>query len=164
MVRPTEEEKDLQTLQTSNDERLRPEFVEQMLALRQRIFKRTKPKVLNGKFITGELFLELCQSYTQAINKGSVPCIESAWTYLCQNECQRGIQDSIAHYEKEMREKTFLNAKSTDCVNYSQLKDNHKRLRDESLVLFREKAVGDNLKDFEGKILEDIQKKFVAIK
>jgi hypothetical protein len=83
MVRPTEEEKDLQLLQTANDDKLRPEFVEQMLSLRQRIFKRAKPKALNGKFITGELFLELCQSYTQAINKGSVPCIESAWTYLC---------------------------------------------------------------------------------
>jgi len=31
-----------------------------MTTLRARIFKRVKPKVLNGKFITGELFLELC--------------------------------------------------------------------------------------------------------
>lgn len=83
MVRPTEDEKELQTLQKMDDDRLRPEFLEQMTILRSRIFKRVKPKVLNGKFITGELFLELCQAYTTAINKGSVPCIESAWTYLC---------------------------------------------------------------------------------
>jgi len=83
MVRPTEEEKDLQSLQKLSDEKLRPEFLEQMLSLRSRIFKRVKPKALNGKFITGELFIELCHAYTQAINKGSVPCIESAWTYLC---------------------------------------------------------------------------------
>ena len=117
MVRPTEEEKDLQNLQLSKDDKLRPEFLEQMMSLRQRIFKRVKPKVLNGKFITGELFLELCQSYTQAINKGSIPCIESAWTYLCQNECQRAIQDSLAHYDKEMKQKIFINLKQTDCVN-----------------------------------------------
>jgi len=41
---------------------------------------------LNGRFITGEMLLELCTAYTTAINKGSVPCIESAWTYICQNE------------------------------------------------------------------------------
>lgn len=83
MVRPTEEEKDLQTLQKMDDDKLRPEFIEQMTALRSRIFKRVKPKLLNGKYITGEMFLELCQAYVTAINKGSVPCIESAWTYLC---------------------------------------------------------------------------------
>ena len=60
MVRPTEEEKDLQTLQNMQDERLRPEFLDQMINLRSRIFKRVKPKVLNGKLITGEMFLELC--------------------------------------------------------------------------------------------------------
>lgn len=51
--------------------------------LRQRIFKRVKPKQLNGKYITGEMLLELCNAYAISINKGSVPCIESAWTYLC---------------------------------------------------------------------------------
>lgn len=61
--------------------------MEQMGALRQRVFKKVKPKVLNGRFINGEMLLELCLAYTQAINKGTVPCIESAWTYLCQNEC-----------------------------------------------------------------------------
>ena len=83
MVRPTEEERDLQSLQKLNDEKLRPEFIDQMRNLRNRIFKRVKPKVLNGRYITGEMFLELCFAYTEAINKGSVPCIESAWTYLC---------------------------------------------------------------------------------
>jgi hypothetical protein len=68
------------------DSKLRPEFIEQMIALRSKIFKKVKPKMLNGKHITGEMLLELCQSYTSAINTGSVPCIESAWTYLCVNE------------------------------------------------------------------------------
>lgn len=49
IVRPTEEEKDLQMLQNIKDERLRPEFVDQMVALRTRIFKRVKPKMLNSR-------------------------------------------------------------------------------------------------------------------
>jgi hypothetical protein len=138
------------------DSRLRPEFQEQMTGLRGRIFKRVKPKVLNGKFITGEMFLELCYAYTEAINKGSVPCVESAWTYLCQNECQRAMQDSIANYEKELKSQIFLNRKLSDCKDYKVVKDFHKRLRDQSILYFKEKAVGSNLKEFESKISEAI--------
>ena len=149
-----------------HDDRLRPEFVEQMNNLRQRIYKRVKPKVLNNRYITGEMFLELCQAYTDAINKGSVPCIESAWTYLCQNECQRAMQDSIANYEKELKASVFLNPKNTDCQNYNVLKLSHKKLREESLQYFRDKAVGQGteLKQFEAKIAEEIQKKYLFVK
>lgn len=85
-MRPTEEETDLQVLQSLGDDSLRPEFVEAKDRLRSKIFKRVKPKSLNGKFITGEMLLELCHSYTKAINKGSVPSIKNAWSYVCQNE------------------------------------------------------------------------------
>lgn len=102
LVRPTEEETDLQSLQTIPDSELRPEFVAASQRLRSRILKRVKPKTLNGKFITGEMLLELCYSYTSAVNKGSVPSIKSAWSYICQNECQRAISESIKIYEDNM--------------------------------------------------------------
>jgi hypothetical protein len=55
-----EEEKELQSLQSMADASLRQEFVQQVTLLRQKIFKRVKPKTLNSKFITGEMLLELC--------------------------------------------------------------------------------------------------------
>ena len=58
-----------------------------MTQLRTKVFKRVKPKTLNERAITGETLLQLCHAYTEAINNGGVPCIESAWTYLCENEC-----------------------------------------------------------------------------
>jgi hypothetical protein len=79
MVRPTEEEKDLQNVQNLEDSQLRPEFTTQMELLRNKVFKRIKPKCLHGKSLTGVMFIELCQSYVEAINKGSVPNIENAW-------------------------------------------------------------------------------------
>ena len=54
---------------------MRPEFVEQMHALRAKIFKKVRPKQLNGKPMTGEMLLELTVAYTSAINEGSVPNI-----------------------------------------------------------------------------------------
>lgn len=145
IVRPTEEEKDLQILQNLNDERLRPEFVDQMNGLRNRIFKRVRAKQLNGKYITGEMLLELCQAYTSSINSGSVPCIESAWTYLCQNESQRAFQESIAYYTTQINKSAFLDTSTSGdkkCVNENVLKDKHRQLTKESLKLFKNKAVG----------------------
>jgi len=69
-----------------------------MEALRAKIFKKVRPKSLNNRFITGETLLELCESYTRAINTGSVPCIESAWTYVCKNESLRAQQSAILFY------------------------------------------------------------------
>lgn len=57
------------------DSDFRPEFRQQVDTLRNRIYKKTRPKVLNGKTLTGEMLLELCIAYTEAINTGSVPNI-----------------------------------------------------------------------------------------
>jgi len=81
---------------------MRPEFVAQMEVLRAKIFKRVRPKTLNKRFITGETLLELCEAYTQAINQGSVPCIESAWSYVCKNESIRAQQQAIQFYRTEI--------------------------------------------------------------
>ena len=63
-----------------------------------------------------------------------------------------------------MNAKAFLNLKRTECVNYTDLKKINKTLREESLAYFKEKAVGQNLKEFESKILDDLQKKFLVVK
>ena len=74
-----------------------------MMLLRQRIFNNVKPKSLYNKVITGETLIELCESYTNAINSGTVPCIESAWSYLCKNECQRAHQESLDLYSSVLQ-------------------------------------------------------------
>lgn len=86
MVRPVENEKDLQKLDEMDEEYFRPEFTEQMRNVRKKIFKRIKPKTMNGKCLTGPMLVEICKAYTEAINSGRVPNIENAWTYLCKQE------------------------------------------------------------------------------
>lgn len=66
-----------------DDSKLRPEFVKQISLLRQKVFNKVKPKTLNGKQLTGEMILELAIAYTSAINSGSVPNIQNAWSYVC---------------------------------------------------------------------------------
>lgn len=66
---------------------LRNEFIEQVMSLRRKVINRIKPKIVNGKKLNGEMLYNLLLSYVEAINKGAVPNIENAWSYICRNEC-----------------------------------------------------------------------------
>jgi hypothetical protein len=48
MIRPTEDEKDLQRLEKLPDHAMRADFSNQMRLLRTKIFNRVKPKLLNN--------------------------------------------------------------------------------------------------------------------
>lgn len=87
MIRPLTKEENLQNLENMELEDLRPEFVQQVMQLRNKVLKKMRPKTLHGKRLNGEMLFNLTNSYIEALNKGVVPNIESAWSYICRNEC-----------------------------------------------------------------------------
>ena len=62
-----------------NEVDLRPEFVTQIDQLRRKIMRKVKPKAMRGQLVSGPQLVDLAESYIEAINKGGVPVIESAW-------------------------------------------------------------------------------------
>lgn len=42
---------------------------------------------MKGKKLDGPMYLCLLNSYVGAINKGAVPNIENAWSYMCKQQC-----------------------------------------------------------------------------
>jgi len=95
MIRPLTNEENLQNLAKMQLSELRKEFVEQVISLRKKVIQRVKPKMLNGKALSGSMLLTLADSYVTAINHGAVPNIESAWTYLCKKESQKAMEVSL---------------------------------------------------------------------
>ena len=73
-----------------------------MNLLRTKVFKKVKPKALNKKQLNGEMLLRLCYAYTEAINKGSVPCIENAWYSICKNENLKTVKECLAAYDASL--------------------------------------------------------------
>jgi len=53
MVRPVENEEDLQNLHSVSDEQIRVEFLNQVKTLRKMIFQQVRPKELFGKTLNG---------------------------------------------------------------------------------------------------------------
>ena len=99
MIRPLTNEGSLQNLEKMELEDLRAEFVEQVMQLRRKVINRVKPKPTHGKKLNGEMLYNLMSSYVEAINKGAVPNIETAWSYICKNECQKALYEAFDKFE-----------------------------------------------------------------
>ena len=103
LVRPVEEEKNLQNLQELSDDELRSEFIEQAKLFRNKVFKKVKPKFFHGQFISGSMLLELVQSILDTINNGGIPIIENSWRYVMKNECVKRGKELIENFAGELR-------------------------------------------------------------
>lgn len=86
-----------------NDD-LRPEFVDQVQQLRKKIFKKVKPKMLCGRTLNGSMLVEICKAYTEAINKGSLPNIENAWTYVKKSETLKAFDKSVKQLDSMLED------------------------------------------------------------
>lgn len=96
MVRPCEKESDLQRINEIPNEKLRPEFVNQSKSFHTKLMKKIRPKTMNGKCLNGEMLIGLCKAYVEAINKGGVPVIETAWKYVVKTECAKNMEGITA--------------------------------------------------------------------
>lgn len=159
LVRPLEDEKAMQNLQEVPDASLRPEFADQMKSLRQKICKRVKPKKINGNFINGEMLLELCTAYTNAFNSGGVPCIESAWNYMCKSQCQKSMDEIIFSYEQEL-------SKKAEEVSYDpdKIKIVNKELHEKMIKAFKSQSLGDQAVEYEAALKQKLAEKYAEIK
>jgi hypothetical protein len=92
-------EENLQNLEKLDFDKLRPEFFEQVINLRKRVLNRIKPKQLNDKNLSGAMYIDLIRSYALAINNGAVPAIDTAWTYICNNECSKAVNEALDNYD-----------------------------------------------------------------
>jgi len=61
---------------------------------------RIKPKQLKGKDLSGRMLVDLAHQYVSVVNTGGVPNIETAWTYICINECQKALLDAHKLFEE----------------------------------------------------------------
>ena len=100
LVRPVENENDLQNLMTLADEKIRPEFIKQSVMLRNKIYMKIKPKNFNGKILSGQMLINLLESIINAINEGAIPVIENSWNYIENNEYLKCIKENTEYFKK----------------------------------------------------------------
>ena len=102
LVRPVEDEKELQNLMYLPDNKIRSEFLTQSLNLKQSIYSKVKPKNFGGKILSGEMLIDLLESIINSINNGAIPVIENSWKYITDNECIKNIKIFVEKYSQNI--------------------------------------------------------------
>uniref|UniRef100_A0A4W2EN20 GB1/RHD3-type G domain-containing protein n=1 Tax=Bos indicus x Bos taurus TaxID=30522 RepID=A0A4W2EN20_BOBOX len=119
----------------------------------------------NGNPITEDEYLEnalklipglgtLVEAYVNAINSGSVPCLENAVTTLAQLENSAAVQKAADHYSEQMTKRLSL---PTDTLQ--ELLEVHAACEKEAIAVFMKHSFKDEKKDFQKKLLVMIKKK-----
>ncbi|KAK9085392.1 hypothetical protein Sjap_025803 [Stephania japonica] len=134
LVRPLNNENDLQRLDQISVNKLRPEFRSGLDALIKFVFERTRPKQVGSTVMTGPLLAGITQSFLDAINKGAVPTISSSWQSVEEAECRRAY-DSAA----EVYMSSFDRSKPPE---ETALREAHDVAVQKSIAAFNASAVG----------------------
>lgn len=161
VVRPLTSEEDLQNLENLEFDSLREEFKTQINSLRSKVMKRIKPKtILNGRKLNGEMFVGLVNSYVEAINKGAVPNIESAWNYISKNECQKAMQAAYDQFAEDFYEEYYDNKPMFE----HELIEIFKKHKVNAVKTFQQNSVGDVSSDFMNDLKSKMQNKLSQVK
>ena len=138
LVRPLLEEGNLQKLERTPASKLRKEFIEQVNYLRKTVLNSINPKKLNGQELNGEMFIDLIKSYVKMINEGAVPIIQTAWTYMRQNQAIIAKKNALENYKKKTEE---LNNKFP--IKEEFLRNTLKKIKREIILNFNEEIIGE---------------------
>ena len=160
IVRPLTKEEDLQNLDKMEFDKLRSEFVEQVMQLRRKVINRIKAKSLNSKAITGEMLCNLAQNYITAFNKGVVPNIENAWTYICKNECLKALHEGLEKYDVSLKDMIYGKLP----LDELDLQSQHKEAKEAAISEFQSKSVGNLSSDYMKDLILKIRQKYNTVK
>ncbi|XP_007025528.2 PREDICTED: guanylate-binding protein 7 [Theobroma cacao] len=134
LVRPLNNENDLQRLHQISLDRLRPEFRAGLDAFTKFVFERTRPKQVGATVMTGPVLIGITESYLDALNNGAVPTISSSWQSVEEAECRRAYDSAAEFYMS-----TFDRTKPPEEV---ALREAHEEAVQKSLAIYNASAVG----------------------
>jgi len=83
---------------------------ENVEALVNKVLTNIRPKIIQGKALTGEMFLNLTNSYVQALNSGGVPQILTSMERVVSSEMKK-IYDNLAKEYTSIVEDVFHESK-----------------------------------------------------
>lgn len=92
--------------------------------LRKKVLGKMKPKMLQGRQLSGSMIVNLAKQYVEAINAGAVPNIQNAWTYVCIDQCQKAIESSASLFTSHFNLKAKLPC--TEAALQSVIKESKK--------------------------------------
>ncbi|XP_021238699.1 guanylate-binding protein 1-like [Numida meleagris] len=141
--------KDLPRLEELLDDRMDPEFRQQLEKFCSYIWERSPPKTIpSGCKVTGHMLGTLAVSYVDAIRSGAMPCLESAVLALAELNNSAVVREAAALYRELMEQRATLPMETAQ-----ELHELHELCEQETLQLFTERAITDDIERFQAELL-----------
>ena len=134
LVRPVNEEVKLRSMESLTEDDLRKEFIDQIDYMRKKIFNNLKEKSVEGRKLTGEMYIDLIENYISCINSGSVPNVDQAWSNVCKMEEERIISSTKNLIDQFKTTVTFP-------ISKSELKSHLEKLDINSNLLIKNSSI-----------------------
>uniref|UniRef100_A0A8C0XPM8 GB1/RHD3-type G domain-containing protein n=1 Tax=Castor canadensis TaxID=51338 RepID=A0A8C0XPM8_CASCN len=142
---PTSDKKLLCHMENVTENQLEWNFQVQTKNFCTYIFTMGKTKTLReGIIVTGNRLGTLVKTYMDAINSGTVPCMENAVTILAHRENTAAVQKAANNYSEQMAQRLGL---PTDTLQ--ELLDVHTAYEREAIANFMELSFKDENQEFQ---------------
>ena len=102
LIRPVMDEKKLRNIDKIQMTELRPEFLYQMDTLVSLIYSGIKPKLVQGSYINGTMFVNLVKLYVEALNSKSIPDVKTSWKIVLDQQVEKVSDKCIDEYVDSM--------------------------------------------------------------
>ncbi|CAO2600257.1 Guanylate-binding protein 4 [Lemmus lemmus] len=156
--RPTRDKSLLSQIEKVPENQLEWNFQVESKKFCSYIFTNAKTKTLRGGItVTGNRLGTLVKTYLDAINSGTVPCLENAVMTLAQRENSAAVQKAADHYSEQMAQQLRL---PTDTLQ--ELLDVHADCEQKAIAVFMEHSFKDDEQEFQKRLVAVIEERKVA--
>ena len=141
LVRPVENEKDLQRLNSIPFSSLKSNFKIEFNKLKDKIYKEALPKKYNGKRLNGPGLACLIEEFVKTINSGKIPNINNSWDAIIEKDIANAYDKAISFYKSATSK---LNVSSTNKYNNTTLLRKLYSIQYESISLYNALMLTNN--------------------
>ena len=163
LPRPIDEEKDLQNLNNIPFSELKSNFRTEFLILKNKVYETSKPKILNGKKITGPILADLLYSFINSINSGIVPNINTACDNIILNEIQIVYENCKNIWKTNIENNNDnINIKLLYDLKYIVISEYNNVIRNNVEIKYN-KIFYNKFNDYKNKLDKDLQREINKI-
>ena len=163
LPRPLDKEENLQNLNNIPFCNLKSNFRTEFLILKKKVYETSKPKIFNGKKVTGPILADLLTIFVKAINSGIIPNIDSAWNNIVLNELETFYSKCKDIWKNNIKKNIgILNVKSLYNLKYIIIGEYINVIGDNGEIM-KNKIYYDKFKYYKNKLDNEIQKEINKI-
>ena len=99
-------------------------------SMKNKINKKTKPKIFFGNVLTGNNIIELIESLLVTINEGGTPIIYNSWKYMMKKDFLKYANNLISKFSSELRQYRNTNINDKKFFDGNQMEKYNQKILD----------------------------------